>query len=71
MQRIQGGQSLDRTVKDFIANRPDFCPQNKRIDEAILRIQSSAYAGARKRLNLSTVTYLFHRITDSIVYPKT
>lgn len=70
MQRIQGGQSLERTVKDFIAHRPEFCPQNKRIDQATLSSQSSAYAGARKRLDLSVVTYLFNRITDSIVYPK-
>ncbi len=32
-QRLCGGKSLQATVKDFIANRPTFCPDNKRLDE--------------------------------------
>lgn len=70
MQRIQGGLTLERTVKDFVANLPDFCSKNKRIDEGTLSSESGAYAGARKRLDLATVTYLFNRVTDSIAYPK-
>ena len=69
-QRLAGGQSLEATVKDFIANRPAFCPDNKRLHEKTLSTESSAYAGARKRLDLPTARYLFNRVTDSIVYPK-
>lgn len=69
MQRIAGGQSLDATVKAFIAGRPSFCPSNKRLDESTLSSKSSAYAGARKRLELPTIEYLFGRVTDSILYP--
>jgi hypothetical protein len=69
-QRLSGGQSLEASVKDFIANRPSFCPDNKRLDEKTLSTESSAYAGARKRLDLATVKYLFNRVTDSIAFPK-
>ena len=70
MQRIQGGLTLDQTVKDFIGDLPDFCSNNKRINEGTLSAESGAYAGARKRLDLATVTFLFNRITNSIAYPK-
>lgn len=69
-QRLAGGKSLEATVKDFIANRPAFCPDNKRLDERTLSDQSSAYAGARKRLQLSTAKYVFDRVVDAITHPK-
>jgi len=69
-QRLAGGKSLEATVKDFIANRPAFCPDNKRLDEHTLSDQSSAYAGARKRLRLSTAKYVFNRVVDAITHPK-
>lgn len=69
-QRLCGGKSLEATVKDFIANRPTFCPDNKRLDEQTLSDQSSAYAGARKRLHLSTAKYVFDRVVNAITHPK-
>lgn len=69
-QRLAGGRSLEATVKDFIANRPSFCPDNKRFDEYTVSKQSGAYAGARKRLQLSTAKYLFDRVVDTITHPR-
>ena len=69
-QRLCGGKSLEATVKDFIANRPTFCPDNKRLDEQTLSEQSSAYAGARKRLHLSTAKYVFDRVVNAITHPS-
>mgnify|MGYP000555745907 CR=1 FL=1 len=69
-QRLAGGKSMAATVKDFIADRPTFCPDNKRLDEQTISTQSSAYAGARKRLGLTTAKFLFDRVVDSITHPK-
>ena len=69
-QRLAGGKSMEATVKDFIADRPTFCPDNKRLDEQTISTQSSAYAGARKRLGLTTAKFLFDRVVDSITHPK-
>ena len=69
-QRLAGGKSLEATVKDFIANRPAFCPDNKRLDEHTLSDQSSAYAGARKRLKLTTTKYVFDRVVNAITHQK-
>jgi hypothetical protein len=65
MQRLASGNTLNAIVKDFIANRPAFCPQNRRLDEGTLSESSGAYAGARKRIELETIKYLFHRVSDS------
>jgi hypothetical protein len=65
MQRLASGNTLNAMVKDFIANRPAFCPQNRRLDEGTLSESSGAYAGARKRIELETIKYLFHRVSDS------
>jgi len=32
-QRLAGGKSMEATVKDFIADRPTFCPGYKRLNE--------------------------------------
>ena len=69
-QRLCGGKSLEATVKDFIVNRPAFCPNNKRLDEQTLSEESSAYSGARKRLRLSTAKYLFDRVVNAITHPR-
>ncbi len=69
-QRLAGGKSLEATVKDFVANRPSFCPDNKRLVEHTLSDQPSSYSGARKRLQLSTAKYVFHRVVDAITHPK-
>jgi hypothetical protein len=65
MQRLASGNTLNAMVKDFIANRPTFCPQNRRLDEGTLSKSSGAYAGARKRIGLEAIQYLYHRVTDS------
>jgi len=65
MQRLASGNTLNAMVKDFIANRPACCPPNRRLDEGTLSESSGAYAGARKRIELETIKYLFNRVTDS------
>jgi len=69
-QRLAGGKSMAATVKDFIADRPTFCPDNRRLDEQTLSSKSSAYAGARERLGLPTAKHLFDRVVESITHPK-
>jgi len=65
MQRLASGNTLNAMVKDFIANRPAFCPQNRRLDDGTLSESSGAYSDARKRIGLETIKYLFDRVTDS------
>lgn len=69
MQRLAGGNSLRSIVKDFIGNRPSCCPGNRRIDEGTLSESSGAYAGARKRLELETIKYVFDKVTASFTRP--
>ena len=65
LQRLASGSTLNEVVKDFIAHRPEFCPDNRRLDEGTLSESSGAYAGARKRIDLAAIKYLYHRVLDS------
>ena len=67
MQRMAGGNTLHAMVKDFLANRPACCPENRRLAEGTLSESSGAYAGARKRLGLETIKYLYQRVTQSFL----
>lgn len=66
LQRLASGSTLNEVVKDFIANRPEFCPENRRLDEGTLSESSGAYAGARKRIDLATIRYLYNRVLVSV-----
>ncbi len=65
MQRFALGSTLNEVVKDFIAARPAFCPDNRRLEEKTLSESSGAYAGARKRLELPTVKFLYEKVLRS------
>ena len=65
MQRLASGSTLCGIVKDFIANRPAFCPENRRLSEGTLSQSSGAYAGARNRIDLETVHYFYQQVLDS------
>jgi hypothetical protein len=48
MQRLASGNTLNAMVKDFIANRPAFCPQNRRLDEGTLSESSRCVSWCQK-----------------------
>jgi len=67
LQRLGGGKSLDRIVKDVLADHRGLLPQNRRLEEGTLSENSGAYSRARSRLETETVEIFANRVCDSLI----
>ena len=52
LQRLGGGLSLEAVVKEVLTNHRSILPNNKRVQEGTLSLESSAFSNARQRLPL-------------------
>ncbi len=66
LQRLGGGLTLEKAVKDLIENQSDILPQNRRVTEGRLSENNSAYNKARQKLPISVIEQFTHRICDHL-----
>ena len=67
LQRLGGGKSLERIVKDVLSSNREILPQNKRVEEGTLSFSSGAYSDARQRLELETTEQFANRVCHSLI----
>lgn len=66
LQRLGGGLSLAKAVKDLIENHQDLLPQNRRVTEGKLSENNSAYNVARQKLLFQVIEDFSHRICNHL-----
>lgn len=64
LQRLGGGKSLNETISHVLAHDRDLLPDNKRVRENTLSLNSAAYSQARKRLPLEAVFEFSSRVCE-------
>lgn len=67
LQRLGGGKSLEAIVKETLTHNRDIFPDNKRVREGTLSLNSSAYSGARNRLPLEVVEQFADSVSQTII----
>ncbi len=67
LQRLGGGKSLEDVVQEVLSKNRQLLPRNKRVREGTLSLSSAAYSDARQRLELKTVEYFAHRVSQSLI----
>jgi hypothetical protein len=67
LQRLGGGKSLDRIVKDVLSNNRDILPRNRRVEEGTLSFSSAAYSDARQRLGLEATEHFANCVCHSLI----
>ena len=66
-QRLRPDASLENAVKHLIETRPDYLPENKRLDENTLSQATGSYSVARKRLPLDVVRWFAQEVSHGII----
>lgn len=66
LQRLGGGLTLEKAVKDLIENHTDILPPNRRVTEGKLSENNSAYNKARQRLPIAVIEEFSHRVCDHL-----
>ena len=64
LQRLGGGQSLDKVVTALVSQGSELLPDNKRVRENTLSENTSAYSKARSRLPLDFIHKFSERVCD-------
>lgn len=67
LQRLGGGMSLEAVVKEVQTQHRSLLPDNKRVREGTLSLESGAYSQARKRLPLATVERFAEQVCQSLI----
>lgn len=67
LQRLGGGKSLEKIVKDTLSDNRQILPPNKRVKQGTLSFSSGAYSDARQRLELETTEYFAKRVCQSLI----
>ena len=67
LQRLGGGKSLARVIKDVLAYHHDLLPDVKRVREGTLSERSGTYSLARKRLPIAIVQAFAERVSTSLI----
>lgn len=66
LQRLGGGLTLEKAVKDLIENHSDILPQNRRVTEGKLSENNSAYNKARQKIPIKVIENFSHRVCDHL-----
>ena len=66
LQRLGGGLTLEKAVKELIEHHSDILPQNRRVTEGRLSENNSAYNRARLNLPLAVVERFSHQVCDHL-----
>lgn len=66
LQRLGGGLSLAKAVKDLIENHQDLLPQNRRVTAGKLSENNSAYNVARQKLLFQAIEDFSHSICNHL-----
>jgi len=67
LQRLGGGTSLEAVVKEVQTQHRSLLPDNKRVREGTLSLESGAYSRARKRLPLAVVERFAEQVSRSLI----
>ena len=67
LQRLGGGLSLEKTVKQTLSYYSEVLPDNKRVREKTLSDNPSSFSAARQSLSLSSTEQLVDRVTESLI----
>ena len=67
LQRLGGGKSLEKIVKDVLSENREILPQNKRVEDGTLSFSSGTYSDARQRLKLETTKHFANRVCHSLI----
>ena len=67
LQRLGGGKSLEKIVKETLTNHRDILPENKRVREGTLSENSSAFGEARHRLTIAQTERFLDGVSSSII----
>ena len=67
LQRLGGGLSLEAVVKEVLTNHRSILPNNKRVQEGTLSLESSAFSNARQRLPLEVARQFAERVSKSLI----
>lgn len=66
LQRLGGGLTLSKAVKDLIENHSDILPPNRRVTEGRLSENNSAYNNARQKLPIQVIEEFSHRVCEHL-----
>lgn len=66
-QRLFAGRPLVDAVVELVQTLPDYLPENRRVREATLSCNTSAYSRARSRLNPEVTDWLANHVYTSLV----
>ena len=66
-QRLRPDASLESAVKHLIETRPDYLPENKRLDQGKLSTATGSYSVARQRLPLEVVRWFADEVSGGII----
>ena len=64
LQRLRGGASLSKVVSEAVNHQTDLFPDNKRVRERTLGVNTSTFSRARKRLPLQAIEKFSRRVCD-------
>jgi hypothetical protein len=67
LQRLGGGKSLEKIVKETLTHHRDILPDNKRVREGTLSRNSSAFSEARHRLTIAQTEKFLDGVSTSII----
>ena len=68
LQRLGGGKSLEKIVKQTLSSHRDILPDNKRVREGTLSENSSAFGQARHRLTINQTEEFLDGVAESIIH---
>ena len=66
-QRLNPDHSLEAAVKKLLEAKPQFLPDNKRLNENTLSPNTGAFSKARKRLPVDAAMSLLERISQTLI----
>jgi hypothetical protein len=66
-QRMNPDASLEAAVKKMIESKPDFLPDNKRVNEGTLSSNTSGYSAARSRMPLEAAGWFAKQVSQSLI----
>lgn len=66
-QRLKPDASLENAVKHLLETRPNYLPENKRLDDNTISTASGGYSRARSRLPLEVVRWFAQEVSSGVI----
>lgn len=66
-QRLKPDASLENAVKHLLETRPNYLPENRRLDDNTISTASGSYSRARSRLPLEVVRWFAEEVSSGVI----